>query len=115
MSVSAVESLATNPGLPPGARPGLFLRGPIPWAWLAMCARLPGRALHVGVVLRLESGLTGSRVVKLRPKHLRSFGVDRYAAARALRRMEAASLVMVVRAAGRAPVVTLLDVNENGR
>lgn len=111
----SAEGLAIDDERAPGARLGLFLRGPIPWAWLALCARLPGRALHVGVALWLESGLARSRVVKLRPKHLRTLGVDRYAAARALRRMEAAVLVGVVRAPGRAPVVTLLDLPQEGR
>lgn len=35
-----------------------FLKGPIPLPWLQGAARLPGKALHVGVVLWFLSGLT---------------------------------------------------------
>ena len=93
-----------------GRRPGLFLRGPLDWAWLARCARLPGRALHVGLALWLEAGLRRSSTIALRPKHRDALGVDRHAARRALLEMEAAGLVRVARAPGRAPTVTLLEV-----
>ena len=33
---------------------GLFLKGPIPWAWLGAAVRLPGRALHVALWIRLS-------------------------------------------------------------
>lgn len=89
---------------------GLFLKGPISWAWLAACGRLRGRALHVGLALWLESGMRGSPTVALRPKHRDALGVDRHAARRALVAMEAAGLVGVERGRGRAPTVTLRDV-----
>lgn len=111
MSVLADDDLASDgvADSPTRVR-GLFVRGPLPWAWVTACARLPGRALHVGLALWLESGLSRSWIVKLRPKHLRALGVDRHAARRALVLLEAALLVRVVRMPGRAPVVEILKV-----
>ena len=85
----------------------LFVRGPIPWAWLTAAARLPGRALHVGIVLWLESGLRTSAVVALSQQRLRDLGVDRYAGYRGLSKLEQADLVDVQRHPGRLSVVTL--------
>ncbi len=85
----------------------LFVRGPIPWAWLTAAARLSGRGLHVGIVLWLESGLRKSAVVALSQRRLRDLGVDRYAGYRGLSRLEQAGLVDVERQAGRLSVVTL--------
>ncbi len=93
----------------------LFVRGPIPWAWLKTAARLPGRALHVGIVLWLESGLRTSAIVALSQQHLRDLGVDRYAGYRGLSRLEQADLVDVQRHPGRLSVVTLRRPAAQGR
>ncbi len=93
----------------------LFVRGPIPWAWLTAAARLPGRALHVGIVLWLESGFRTSAVVALSQQRLRDLGVDRYAGYRGLSRLEQADLVDVQRHPGRLSVVTLRRPAAQGR
>ena len=87
---------------------GWFLKGPIPLAWLMSAARLPGRALHIGVLLWFRAGLTRSKSVKLSGQHARLFDIDRHAKARALHQLERARLVSVYRARGRSPVVTIL-------
>lgn len=84
-----------------------FLRGPVAWDWLAACARIPGRALHVAIALAFESGLKKRMTVKLSPSHLRELGVDADASRRALLRMETEGLVSVERRPGQAPVVTI--------
>ncbi len=93
----------------------LFVRGPIPWAWLTAAARLPGCALHVGIVLWLESGFRTSAVVALSQQRLRDLGVDRYAGYRGLLRLEQADLVDVRRRPGRLAVVTLRRPAAQGR
>lgn len=85
-----------------------FLKGPVPLDWLAAAARLPGRALHVGIVVWFRAGLTRNRSVRLSRAQLVPFGVDRFAMRRALAALEAAKLLSVTRASGRSPVVTLL-------
>ncbi len=87
-----------------------FLRGPIPLAWLAAAGRLPTRALHVAVALAFLAGVSKTRVeLKVSPKLMSDFGLDRFARYRALRDLEEAGLVTVVsQAPGRCPLVTLL-------
>ncbi len=96
-----------QPSVPRHRGGELFVRGPIPWAWLKTAARLPGRALHVGIVLWLESGLRTSAVVALSQQRLRDLGIDRYASYRGLVRLEQAELVEVRRHPGRLSDVTL--------
>src|SRR5262245_30594087 len=89
---------------PPHRRPGEpFLKGPIPMSWLERAAQQPGRALHVGIVLWFSAGLTQRWNVRLALSRLSAFGLDRYAASRGLRALEAAGLVSVDRHAGRVP------------
>ena len=90
-------------------RPGLFVKGPIDWSWLAAAARLPGKALHVAMTLRLLAGMQNAGSVALSSARLQDAGVDRHAAYRALRHLEQAGLVAVVRRRGRQPRVTILD------
>jgi hypothetical protein len=86
----------------------LFLKGPVPWNWLTTAARLPGKALHVGVVLWHRAGLEKKTQVTLPSSRFKALGVSRYAGSRALAALEQAGLVAVVRKQGRAPRVTLL-------
>lgn len=88
-----------------------FLRGPIPWAWLVLAAKQPGKALHVAVVLWLWAGIRRSSSGPLSSFRLRALGVSRFAGYRALRSLELAGLVTVERHRGRNPIVTLLPVS----
>ena len=97
----------SRPSVPRHRRGELFVRGPVPWAWLKRAARLPGRALHVGIALWLESGLRKSAVVALSQRRLRDLSVGRHAGYRGLVRLEQADLVDVRRHPGRLSVVTL--------
>ena len=50
------------PNRPPRHRSGeKFLKGPIPWAWLQRAFLLPGKALHVALLLWREAGCRRSR------------------------------------------------------
>lgn len=90
-------------------REGLFVRGPVPWTWMAAAARLPGRALHVAMALRLLAGMRQGGPVSLSGARLRELGVGRHAGYRALCSLEQAGLVAVVRRRGRQPVVTICE------
>lgn len=87
---------------------GRFLRGPVPMDWLKQAAKLPGRALHAGVALWFLDGFQQTGTVQARPSVLRDLGLDRHASYRALRELEKAGLVSVVRKRGAAAMVTLL-------
>lgn len=86
-----------------------YLRGPIPLPWLTAAGRLPTRALQVAVALAFLAGVERTRVaLKVSPKLLTEFGLNRFARYRALKDLERAGLITVVtRAPGRCPVVTL--------
>jgi hypothetical protein len=91
-----------------------FLKGPIPWSWLATAAQQPGRALHVAIALWFLAGMKRTRTVSLSGLVLRALGVNRHAGYRGLAALERAGLVAVIRQPGRNPVVTLQDVGETG-
>lgn len=85
-----------------------FLKGPVPWPWLLRAMGLPGRALHVGVYVWFFAGLQRSETVVLTMSRLqRELGFSRATATRGLAALEAAGLVSVERAPGRAPRVTI--------
>jgi hypothetical protein len=95
----------------PRHKPGeKFLKGPVPLTWLARAARLPGKALHIGIVLWFLAGLKNTRSVSLPSTARQLFWIDRSAKRRALGWLEQAGLIIVERHPGRNPLVTLLDV-----
>lgn len=101
---------------PSRSAPGqLFLRGPIPLAWLSTAGSLSGHAIQVGLTLWFEAGLRRDRTVRLRHSVLRRFGVSRWSAYRALKALEQAKLVRVNRRRGRSAIVTLLDADADVR
>ncbi len=86
-----------------------FLRGPIPWSWLVAAGQLKGHALQIGLVLWFEAGCRSSRTVRLRHSLAAQFGCHRDTVLRAVRELELAGLISVVRRPGRSLQVTLLD------
>jgi hypothetical protein len=99
---------------PPGSRrPDRFLKGPVPWPWLTRAMALPGKALAVGLMLWLQSGITRRRTVLFCLARAAAEGIPTTTARRGMRRLEAAGLVMVQQRPGRGLEVTLLDAAEN--
>jgi hypothetical protein len=88
----------------------LFLRGPINYLQLVKASNLPGRSIHVFIAICFLYGVTKSKTFKLKNSLLREFGVKRKAGYRALRALENAGLVSVVRKNGSNPMVTILEV-----
>jgi hypothetical protein len=100
---------------PPRHRPNeLFLRGPIPWAWLDRAGRLPGKALALGLVLWQSAGVLERRTVRLCLASSRVLGLNEYSARRGLQALEHAGLVEVRRRPGRGLDVTILEVRTEG-
>ena len=96
--------------LPRPAQGEHFLKGPIPLDWLKRASQLPGRSLHVGLMVWYLAGLKQSSSVSLSNKLTREFGIDRNAKYRALEWLAGAGLITVASGAGRAPSVTLRPV-----
>ena len=94
------------------ARHQRFVKGPLPLPWLARAARLPGKALAVGLAAWYLAGMAKSRTVKLTRATLDQFGVERKAGYRAVEKLESAGLVSVRRHRGRSPVLTINDISE---
>ncbi len=90
---------------------GLFLKGPIPLAWLAKTTTLSKHALAAGLALWFQRGVsrsTGPIVVRA---HVRKkFNLSGNQMLRGLRSLEAASLVRFVKTGrGRCAVVEIVD------
>jgi hypothetical protein len=77
-----------------------FIKGPVPMPWVERAARLPGKALAVGLLLWFRHGMGDAPIAVSRPLTER-FGVSRKAAGRALTALERAGLIRADRAAGR--------------
>jgi hypothetical protein len=90
--------------------PSKFLKGPVPWDWLEVAARLPAKCLVVGLCIWRLAGATRSETIKLSNKECEALGVSRYAKSRALKHLEAANLIKVEHHRGRFPRVTILRV-----
>ena len=108
----AVQDGGTTVERPPSGTPRLadrYLKGPVPWSWIVVAARLPGKALIIGLCIWRLAGLKRSRTVVLGNGDLHAFAVDRTAKSRALTALESAGLIDIARRPGGLPIITLLD------
>lgn len=91
---------------------GEFLKGPIPLEWLGRAAKLRGKAsLATALAIWFEVGRRRSNEIKLTTAILARFGVNRKAKYRALKQLEGANLISVVRPPRKNPIVTVLIVD----
>lgn len=89
----------------------LFIKGPIPWDWILRAGRLPGKTLHVAIVLWQLAGLKRARTFKL---NLRTMPwMTRAAARRGLRALANAGLVEIAYKPGQTIEVTLLEARDD--
>jgi len=79
----------------------------VDWEWLCAAAQLPGKALHVAIVIQFQTGLARSQTVTLSSQELSRFGVKRTTGYRALEELHLAGLVNVERGKGKLPRVTI--------
>lgn len=91
---------------------GEFLKGPIPLGWLGRAAKLPGKSLAVALAIMFEVGRRRSQEIKLTTAILDRFNVGRKAKYRALKELEGAKLIVVVRTPRRNPLVAVLVVDD---
>jgi len=82
---------------------------PMPGEWLLKAARLPGRALAIACLIRLEAAFIGRPTITLQNKWAERAGLNRYAKARALRELEKAGLIKVEWNRGSNALVTVLE------
>jgi hypothetical protein len=80
----------------------------LPLEWTILASGLPGKALHVGIVLWFYAGLSKSLTIKLTRSRLRRFAIHPETGRRALRSLEEARLVRVQRQGHESPTVTIL-------
>ena len=104
---SILDLVSASPGPPKHKEGELFLKGPIPWKWLQIAAKLPGKSLQISIALWFRAGITKSRVIKLTNVLLGSLGVDRFAKSRGLMYLEQAGLISIKRTFGKNPTITL--------
>ncbi len=106
VDIDALEPKAERPPVSGGR----FLKGPIPWSWIAAAAALPGQALLIGLCLWRLAGALKTKTVSFGNSDLKPLGIDRASKSRALRALEQAGLIKVTRQSGRFPKVTLLNI-----
>jgi hypothetical protein len=98
---------------PPRHRPGdPFIKGPIPYAWLALASRLPGAGLHVAMAYRFYRDRFRFKRRGLRwglPEVGKGLKISLRSARRGLHSAELAGLLAVEREPGCKLVVSVLD------
>jgi len=101
-------------GKPPRHKMGdKFLKGPIPWVWVLKAGSIPGKALHVAIYIWHLAGMNYSRTVYVNLSRFeKDWGFNRSTASKALKALESANLIKVVRSPGKKSQVTLLDVKK---
>ncbi|MDA0995217.1 MAG: hypothetical protein O3A13_16520 [Proteobacteria bacterium] len=95
--------LAESPAKP------LFLRGPIPMAWLEKAAELPGKTINVALALWWLHGMNDGKAFKLTGKALAYLHVSRDATYNGLERLEKIGLIQVERKPGSRPTISILQ------
>ena len=110
LKLSPAQSLASRERL---RITGPFLAGPVKWRWLQLAGQLPGRALHVALVLVFRAGVLKTRDdIPMPLPELKEMGVRRHTARRGLIQLENAGLVTITRAPGQKTRVKLPEIDE---
>ena len=74
-----------------GAKKGAYVER-LPLAWVRAAAKLPGKAIHVAVIIWYRQHLEKVTEVALTQAKLEYFGIHRNVGSRALRQLESADL-----------------------
>lgn len=95
-------------------QPGLFIKGPIPLAWLDGVLKIRGAAVFkTALALWFQAGLESSSTIRFTSKMMRRFTISSKSATRALKQMQASGLVRVRHRPGRCRDVEILKVQKN--
>jgi hypothetical protein len=115
LGMGTTPTLMPSPPKPKRIK-GEFLKGPIPLNWLTAAAKLRGKApLTVALAIWFEAGRKRSKEIRLTAAILRRFGVNRKAKYTALASLENAGLVRIQRRPRKNPIVTVLDLPDEGK
>lgn len=93
----------------------LFLQGPIPWNWIAKASQVNGKGSTLKLVMAIwfHSGLSGhSAVIKITRRTLNDLGLERNSVYRAIKTLEKAKLISVLRKKGARPSITILGIDD---
>ncbi len=91
-----------------GSKSSLFIKGPVPVAWLAAAAKLPGKALNVGLAIHWLAGMSAGKPFKMTRRSQELFALSDDAARDGLQRLEGAGLITVLRRPGQRPLISIL-------
>ncbi len=89
-------------------RGDLFIKGPIPMAWISSAANLPGKSILVALAFFWLAGMKQQQKVKITRQALELFNVSDDAYRDALIRLEQAGLIKVSRAQGQRALVEIV-------
>jgi len=109
LDIQSIPPVRSKRGKPRHRSNQRFLKGPIPWNWIVMASRLPGKTLHVGIALWFIAGLKKDKVVKMQKKIREEMGISRQAYHAALEHLEASGLISVQRKPGATPIIELCN------
>jgi hypothetical protein len=100
--------VGTRRGRRPNPVRGKFIAGPVDVTWICEASRLGVKALLAGLALWHIRGLRKSNTFIVSNLMVRDWGIEPDAKSRALRALEKAGLVTIVRLGKRSPRVTLV-------
>ena len=83
-----------------------------PLDWFEKAARLPGKALAVGLAIWALAIAMKTKTIMVAPSSVKEFGVDAAAKSRALSALAKADLISMESRKGRFPIVTLVVSDE---
>lgn len=87
----------------------LFIKGPIPYPWCKAASNLGGKALHVGMILWMTSGMTKSDTFKLQLKFFRDWGISKTTLYKSLEKLESKGLIKLLKSRGKTHTVTIIE------
>ena len=84
-----------------------FVKGPIPLDWVQRACQVG--AAELAWYLRYKEGLTGSKIIQLRPGEMKAFGLSEKVRRRQVKTLEADGLVKIISKPGQSHRLVILD------
>jgi DNA-binding transcriptional ArsR family regulator len=109
---SLYGEIRTRPLPPRPAEGEPFIRGPIPFAWVSLAARLPGSCLIVAMAARYLRGRYPHKPAWSVAEIGWRAGLEEWAARQALQALSEAGLISLTRKPGRKPALAILELEE---
>jgi len=90
-------------------RTAYFLKGPVSFDWLRKAACLPGKSLHVAILIWFHYQLTKKTWFYLQTKFLKEFQISRRCLYSSLRALERAHLIETERNPGKKILIRVVN------